>query len=102
MQTVECVFYSTDAVAFSNAHFGTGIGTIHLHVVGCTGRETNLTDCPETRSSFYCLRGHSEDAGVRCQGVKEGHKKSHCISLIVKYNVMGTLECYRHYSVDSI
>ena len=72
MQTMDCVFLSTDAVAFSNAHFGAGIGTIHLHVVGCTGREANLTDCPETRSSAYCLRSHSTDAGVRCQGWKEG------------------------------
>ena len=63
-------FTSTDAVAFSNAHFGAGSGTIHLHVVGCTGGETNLTDCPEVHSSIYCLQGHSEDAGVRCQGLK--------------------------------
>ena len=60
---------STDSVAFSNAHFGAGIGPIHLHVVGCTGRETNLTDCHEVRSQAYCLQGHSVDAGVRCQGL---------------------------------
>ena len=71
MQTVDCVFLSTDAVAFSNAHFGAGSGTIHLQAVGCTGRETNLTDCLEVRSSL-CLQGHSDDAGVRCQGWKEG------------------------------
>ena len=68
MQVSVYTFTSTDAVAFSNAHFGAGIGSIHLHVVGCTGRETNLTDCPQVRSSVYCLQGHSEDAGVRCQG----------------------------------
>ena len=61
-------FTSTDAVAFRNAHFGAGIGPIHLHVVGCTGRETNLTDCHEVHSHTYCLQGHSVDAGVRCQG----------------------------------
>ena len=61
-------FTSTDAVAFGNAHFGAGIGPIHLHVVGCTGRETNLTDCHEVHSHTYCLQGHSVDAGVRCQG----------------------------------
>ena len=66
-------FILTDAIAFSNAHFGAGSGTIHLHVVGCTGRETNLTDCPEVRSNVYCLQGHSEDAGVRCQGLKKWH-----------------------------
>ena len=61
-------FISTDAVAFSNAHFGAGIGTVHLHVVGCTGRETNLTDCPQFYSNSYCFQNHSADAGVRCQG----------------------------------
>ena len=57
----------TDAVAFSSAHFGAGTGTIYLDNVGCTGRETNLTDCPRS-STVHCTYGHSEDAGVRCQG----------------------------------
>ena len=57
----------TDAVAFSSAHFGAGVGPIHLDNVGCTGSETNLTDCSYD-SIVICLRGHSEDAGVRCQG----------------------------------
>ena len=64
------LFFSTDALAFSNAHFGAGNGPIHLHIVSCTGRETNLTDCPEVRSHSYCLQDHSEDAGVRCQGLE--------------------------------
>ena len=71
MLSQKYAFISTDAVAFSNAHFGSGTGTIHLHVVSCTGRETNLIDCPEVRTNFYCLQGHSEDAGVRCQGSKK-------------------------------
>ena len=58
---------SIGAMAFSNAYFGVGTGTILLDDVGCTGSETNLTDC--TRSSTVsCIRGHTEDAGVRCQG----------------------------------
>ena len=56
-----------DAVAFSSAHFGAGVGPIYLDGVGCSGSESNLTDCPS--SSFVsCTNGHSEDAGVRCQG----------------------------------
>ena len=68
VNSLQYAFTSTDAVAFSNAHFGAGIGPIHLHVVSCTGSETNLTDCPEVSSNAYCL-GHSVDAGVRCQGL---------------------------------
>ena len=62
----------TDAVAFSSAHFGAGTGTIYFDEVGCTGSETNLIDCPRS-SSVYCYRGHSEDAGVRCQGLERWH-----------------------------
>ena len=60
-------FVITDAVAFSSAHFGAGIGPIHLDYVDCTGSENNLTSCPHS-SSIRCSSGHSEDAGVRCQG----------------------------------
>ena len=57
----------TDAVAFSSAHFGPGTGPIHLDNVDCSGSERNLTDCLHS-SSIRCSSGHSEDAGVRCQG----------------------------------
>ena len=58
----------TDAVAFSGAHFGVGVGTIYLDEVGCTGHEIQLTRCPRS-SSVVCRYAHSEDAGVRCQGL---------------------------------
>ena len=57
----------TGAVAFTNAHFGAGVGPIYLDNVECSGSESNLTDCSSS-SIVYCYRGHSEDAGVRCQG----------------------------------
>ena len=59
---------STDSVAFSRAHFGAGTGTIYLDNVGCTGSENNLNDCSRS-STVTCFGGHSEDAGVRCQGL---------------------------------
>ena len=61
------VHVPTGSVSFSSAHFGTGVGPIFLDDVGCTGSENKLTDCP---SNFFvsCNNGHSEDAGVRCQG----------------------------------
>ena len=70
-----CAFISTDAVAFSNAHFGAGTGTIYLDDVGCTGNEINLTDCSQS-STVHCSSGHLQDAGVRCQGLK-GAKMLH-------------------------
>ena len=62
-------YLSTDAVAFSRAHFGAGTGTIYLDNVGCSGSEANLIDCSSS-SSVSCSSGHSEDAGVRCQGIE--------------------------------
>ena len=62
-------FLLTDAVAFSTAHFGAGTGTIYLDRVDCSGSETNLTDC--TRGfTVSCFGGHTQDAGVRCQGLE--------------------------------
>ena len=63
-------FVLTDAVAFGSARFGIGIGTIFLDNVGCTGSEANLIDCSRS-STVSCYYGHSEDAGVRCQGLKK-------------------------------
>ena len=57
----------TDAVAFSSAHFGRGVGPIYLGNVYCSGRESNLTDCSRSSAEF-CYGGHGGDAGVRCQG----------------------------------
>ena len=60
----------SDAVAFGSAHFGAGTGTIYLDNVGCTGSEAKLIDCSRS-STVSCTYGHSEDAGVRCQGMEE-------------------------------
>ena len=59
----------TDAVAFSTAHFGAGTGTIYLGGVDCSGSETNLTNCTQGLT-VSCFGGHSQDAGVRCQGLE--------------------------------
>ena len=71
MITVIAVLYntiiSTDAVAFSNAHFGAGTGPIYFDNTDCIGNESNLTDCSWS-SYISCYYGHLEDAGVRCQG----------------------------------
>ena len=57
--------FITDALAFSNAHFGSGSGSIFLDNVGCSGGESSLLDCYYVSSTC----SHSEDVGVRCQGL---------------------------------
>ena len=60
------IHVSTGAVAFSNAHFGAGIGSHHLNYVTCSGSETMLTSC-QSFPQYHCNNGHYDDAGVRCQ-----------------------------------
>ena len=54
-------------MAFGGAHFGAGVGSIHLDEVDCHGNENNLNNCSHD-TLVSCLSGHSKDAGVRCQG----------------------------------
>ena len=61
-------FITTDPLVFTNAHFGAGVGSIHLDNVECSGTESHLIDCSQS-SQVNCYYGHLEDAGVRCQGI---------------------------------
>ena len=79
------IAYSTDAVAFLNSHFGASSGTrtVYLDEVQCTGRETNLTDCPRS-STVNCTSVRSH-AGVRCQGLQKWHNESYKIMVLNMY-----------------
>ena len=63
--TVSQFFAQTGALAFSNAQYGQGTGAIVADDVQCIGSEDNLQSCTFT-TNHNC--GHSEDAGVSCQG----------------------------------
>ena len=89
----------TGALAFSGAHFGAGTGPIVIGNVACSGSESNLINCSH-RSNVTCTNGHSQDAGVRCQGqfVDCGNECAHnvpftsliyyafCVFIVGKYN----------------
>ena len=86
--TVQHLSVSTDAVAFNNAHFGAGTGTIYLDDVGCTGSETNLIDCSRS-STVRCSRGHLDDAGVRCQGLNGTEMLHLQLAIYKSANIIG-------------
>ena len=66
------------AVSYIKASFGQGVGPIQLDDVQCIGNENRLLDCPH-RTTNNC--GHSEDAGVGCNGESIINSETGFISL---------------------
>jgi len=59
------LLYTTDATAYSNAHFGQDTSIIiALDDVACTTTQSRLIDCTHYSNTIDC--SHSEDAGVQC------------------------------------
>ena len=67
LNSTPTVLLFSDGVAFSNAHFGPGVGDVLLNNVQCLGGETSLLDCAHNAAA-PCSTGHYEDAGLRCYG----------------------------------
>ena len=60
--------YLAGVKVYKNAHFGQGIGPIHLDNLICNSTETKLVDCRHNGIGVHnCI--HSEDAGLRCQSM---------------------------------
>ena len=49
------------------AAFGRGVCSVFLDDVSCEGSESTLLSCSHNEIGCHDC-GHSEDAGVRCQG----------------------------------
>ena len=71
-------FFTSDAIAYSNAHFGATNGPVHIQNVQCSGNESRLEDCSNMTSSC----SHNYDAGVSCLG----KLATLCIFFVFAYN----------------
>ena len=58
-----------DGIAYANAYFGQGTGDIALQNVACSGTENTLLAC-SSNTIFDTSCSHSEDAGVKCEGIQ--------------------------------
>ena len=59
---------SQGAIAYTGSHYGPGNGPVYLSHLGCTGVESNLTDCSHSLFgdvSSTC-QAHFSDASVLC------------------------------------
>ena len=62
--------FGSSGTAVGSAGFGQGSGSILLDRVSCNGNEISLTNCGNLGFNVTRFCSHSEDAGVRCNGLK--------------------------------
>ena len=80
---------SPAGVALLNAQFGQGTGRIVLDDVRCSGSEDRLLTCTSAPILFVSSScDHSDDAGVRCEGMQNTNDtiQAHCY--IVRFSVL--------------
>ena len=64
-----CLPATTGSVPVRNGLYGEGTGSILLDDLVCIGNEDSLLHCIDINDIGFHDCNHSEDAGVRCQGM---------------------------------
>ena len=60
----------SSGMAIGSVYFGQGSGPIWLDSVTCTGYESSLASCGHLGINVTRSCSHTEDAGVRCNGIQ--------------------------------
>ena len=64
--------FGSSGTAIGSASFGQGSGPILLDSVTCSGNDSTLASCGHLGVNVTRSCSHSEDAGVRCNGIVPG------------------------------
>ena len=67
--------------AVKRAAYGSGYGRVWTDILGCTGRESSIFDCPLVRRSYSSLCYHRNDVGVKCAGPITKHISNRCVKI---------------------
>ena len=62
--------FGSSGTAVGSAGFGQGSGQIWIDNVDCTGSESTLVSCGHLGVGITRDCSHSEDAGVKCDGIQ--------------------------------
>ena len=82
-------------LAYTNAHFGSGTGSIVLDDVQCVSSDSQLLEC-SSRPILSHNCGHSDDAGVGCEGMVMQTSTALMISVYLIHNFYSSLFNGRH------
>lgn len=68
---VDDIILTKLVVPLKNSYYGEGTGMILLDDISCAGNEDSLLQCSRRSNSplFSTNCDHSEDAGVKCEGI---------------------------------
>ena len=81
--------FGSSGTAIGSAGFGQGSGSIWLDSVTCSGNESTLVSCGHLGVGITSSCFHTEDAGVRCFGVRhESLYNKSCVAslkLLISY-----------------
>jgi hypothetical protein len=61
----ENVRFRNSSMVLRSAHFGSGIGPIHLDNVKCTGKESSIHQCSHRGWGTHTC-SHNDDVGISC------------------------------------
>jgi hypothetical protein len=95
----ELGFGTTGATALGGSYYGPGDGPVFFNVVGCTGQESNITECTAGNIFGRCFSSNAavqcsaecSETDITCRDGRADYQESPCISAEQRCN--GIVDC---------